>query len=328
MSRTPSKSTIALFERMLPAAAHAVVAFLTGARVADPDERTKPDTVRLSVTPQLALWLLEANVGNRNIRINDVGKIIHDIKHGNWKLNGETIKFDWFGRLLDGQHRLWAIAESGTPVEVDVAFNVDPEAADTMNQGVPDTISDFARRREGVAYAEKIASWARVWYSLNGNFHVKLTNNQFKEWREAHQVEIAWAIATFLEGQKPCTANTAPVVGALMFAHQTNPSKITEFAKPLVTGTNIPSNTTIHTLHDYLYKTLPVRRDRGFIVSKKVLQAAYLFVKGKFANKLYESDTALEYFAKPHGGLQPLSTQTFELLTKLTAKKRSNPINK
>lgn len=319
---TNTAKSAALFTRMLPAAAHAVVAFITKATIAEPDTKSLPEIVPVKISPQLAIWLLEANDGNRHVRIPQVMKIVHDIKHNNWRSNAEAIKFDWFGRLMDGQHRLWAIVESGVTIETLVAFNVNPEAADTMNSGVTDTVQDFARRHDGVAYAERVAAWARTWYMINGSRHPKLTNAQFKEWREKHAVEINWALATCVEGKTSCTATTAPVVGAMMFAHQTNPSMVTEFAKVLISDEGLVAKTPVFVLHNFLYKTLRNHRDTGYHITLKTLQALYHHVRGTSVSYLTGSDQAVAFFAKAHGGLQPLTEAPFQLLNKLTLPKR------
>jgi hypothetical protein len=49
-----------------------------------------------------------------------VANISEDIVLGRWKENGDTIKFDKEGRLIDGQHRLLAIVKSGIASDVGV----------------------------------------------------------------------------------------------------------------------------------------------------------------------------------------------------------------
>lgn len=83
---------------------------------------TSPQTVSILINPKLAEAWLE-----RNKKPGIVRRYAGDMKRGRWKLTGDTIKFDWNGVLIDGQHRLLAIIESSVSVRSDVRFGLDPE---------------------------------------------------------------------------------------------------------------------------------------------------------------------------------------------------------
>ena len=61
---------------------------------------------------------------------------------GAWKINGECVVFDTEGMLIDGQHRLHAIAQLGRAVPVLVIHGVDPHAFTTFDQGKKRSGSD------------------------------------------------------------------------------------------------------------------------------------------------------------------------------------------
>jgi hypothetical protein len=91
--------------------------------------------VRL-ITPELALsWLTEKNIRNRRKMPSAVDRYASEIRNGRWMLNGESIIFDWNGNLLDGQNRLWAVFETGVPVECLVVTGIDPDAFRTIDKG-------------------------------------------------------------------------------------------------------------------------------------------------------------------------------------------------
>lgn len=60
-------------------------------------------------------WL-SRNSNNRNLRGQVIASYARDMKSGAWVLNGETVKIASNGQLLDGQHRLNAVVESGQTV--------------------------------------------------------------------------------------------------------------------------------------------------------------------------------------------------------------------
>ena len=100
---------------------------------------------KVIVTPELAGQMMSKNERNRKIRTDAVGRIANDIRNGNWVLNGESIKLDKDGYVLDGQHRLTAIILTGIPVETYVAYDVERNAAMTIDTGIRRNESDVIR---------------------------------------------------------------------------------------------------------------------------------------------------------------------------------------
>lgn len=64
-----------------------------------------------------------------------VNRLAREIKAGRWQLTHQGIAFDSGGILIDGQHRLWAIIEAGTPVRLRVFYNEPPENRHVLDSG-------------------------------------------------------------------------------------------------------------------------------------------------------------------------------------------------
>ncbi len=94
------------------------------------------------ITPERARQLLETNTNNRNISEPLVMRYAHAMTAGHWHLNGETIKLDTHGNLLDGQHRLAAIQRANITVPMLVAEGMSPETFTTIDQGRPRSFAD------------------------------------------------------------------------------------------------------------------------------------------------------------------------------------------
>lgn len=109
------------------------------------------------ITPEEAATLLGRNVRNRNVRIRVVNKYARDLMAGKFVLNGESVKVDENGRLLDGQHRCLACVETGLPFESVVVRGLPPEVQMTIDQGTKRTVSDQLNM-QGVAYAHGVAA--------------------------------------------------------------------------------------------------------------------------------------------------------------------------
>ena len=78
------------------------------------------------ITPEIAKEYLSKNhVINRRMRRLRVMAYAYDMRNGAWQFNGEAIRFDRNGNLVDGQHRLAAIIQAGVPIKMVVMRNVD-----------------------------------------------------------------------------------------------------------------------------------------------------------------------------------------------------------
>lgn len=104
------------------------------------------------VTPKKAMEWLKRNVHNRPLGQSHVNRLAGAMKAGTWKVNGETIKFNGNGDLIDGQHRLNACVTSGVQFESYVVTGLEHEAFDTIDQGKSRTASDVLARRGEKAY--------------------------------------------------------------------------------------------------------------------------------------------------------------------------------
>ncbi len=78
------------------------------------------------VTPELATQWLEKNTDNRPMRQSHVELLAREMREGKWQLMPDGIAFDTNGVLMNGQHRLWAVVESGMTVPMRVTFDALP----------------------------------------------------------------------------------------------------------------------------------------------------------------------------------------------------------
>lgn len=93
------------------------------------------------VTPQIAKAWLATNHANRSLRPRRVESLATDMTNGDWFFNGETGKFGGSG-LIDGQHRLHAIVESGVAVPMLVVWGLADQAQATVDLGALRRMAD------------------------------------------------------------------------------------------------------------------------------------------------------------------------------------------
>jgi hypothetical protein len=101
-------------------------------------------TKTMLVTPkEAALWLDTKNSHNRPISQSTVDRYAQEMKQKRWVNNAQPIIFGKpSDRLLNGQHRLKAIVQSGVSVECTVTWGVADSAFDTIDDGNKRSLAD------------------------------------------------------------------------------------------------------------------------------------------------------------------------------------------
>ena len=86
----------------------------------------------------------EKNHGNRRLDRNRVANYKGDMRDGDWKFNGDPIRFCEKGILIDGQHRLSAMIDSGVKeLTFLVVEGIKAQGKKTIDIGKPRTPSDM-----------------------------------------------------------------------------------------------------------------------------------------------------------------------------------------
>jgi hypothetical protein len=112
--------------------------------------------------------MLECNTSNyRNLTDSTVLRYMKDLEAGLWTHTTATVSFTASGVLVDGQHRLHAIARSGKSVWMFVLRNLPEEFANDPNQdkGKMRSVSVFINKL-GVKNATTASSAIRILYRL------------------------------------------------------------------------------------------------------------------------------------------------------------------
>lgn len=120
----------------------------------------EPEIFVEEITPEVASKMLERNTRNRHIRERHVEAMSRDMRNGLWRMNGEAIKVAKDGTILDGQHRLLAVVDSGATITSVVVYNLELEDQLVMDAGRMRTFGDFLRIN-GETYSHEKAALVR-----------------------------------------------------------------------------------------------------------------------------------------------------------------------
>lgn len=121
------------------------------------------------LTPSAAIGMLSCNTANRKLRQTGVNTFIKKIANGEWKLTHQGIAIADDGTVLDGQHRLHAIAKSGTPVPVMLATGCDKSMFSAIDAGIPRNNVDLTK------LPKRLIEMLTILGYMSGNMRNKFT---------------------------------------------------------------------------------------------------------------------------------------------------------
>lgn len=120
-----------------------------------------------TITPVQAARYLERNGVNRSLRRPKILQFASDMRRGCWTVQGDCIRFDVNGVLIDGQHRLLACMDAGLAFQTYVIRGLDAATAmPTIDCGTTRSNADFLKFCGLASYALSAAaanklSWIR-----------------------------------------------------------------------------------------------------------------------------------------------------------------------
>lgn len=126
---------------------------------------SEPRAVIETISPAMAAAFLRTMLTNRTLNQSRALEMAIAMDEGRWSLNGETVKFDSAGHMIDGQHRMQACILSGKPFQTWIIRGLaDPRAKATIDTGgvrTPAHVFQFANIKNSnlVAGASRLMYW-------------------------------------------------------------------------------------------------------------------------------------------------------------------------
>lgn len=217
---------------------------------------TPTPTARIvTMTPEWAERLLTANATNRDLRQFRVNRLAADMVAGSFLLNGATVVATSDGRLLDGQHRLEACRQTGTPFEVVLVEGIDPAAQRTMDTGSPRSFADVLKMERNKANAASLgAATSSTWYfQMNrGLWNTQYlaekrnaTRTELLDWHDEHEEILAAVDRQARQIQTSAARLPVHPISPTLFAANLLGSEIAdEFAELVASGSGELDNAT------------------------------------------------------------------------------------
>jgi len=201
------------------------------------------------ISPSIAKQYLENNTNNRSIKPKVVNRYAKDILDGKWKRDtGEMIKISKTGVILDGQHRLYAIVKSNTPVFLHVISDLENSIFDVLDTGTIRNAGDVFKV-SGIKNACVTPSIISTYFNLSsgktGIKDARLTNSVLLDKYE-DRADFYQNITNKTQSLYHSFAKIlAPslIGGMYCYFNDINPNDAESFINQLCTGVNIKNDT-------------------------------------------------------------------------------------
>ena len=188
-----------------------------------------------------------------------------DMSAGNWQLTGESIKFAAGGALLDGQHRLRAVIESGATVYMFVTRGLQIEAQDVMDTNVKRGAQDMLAMygHANASLAASAAKWV-IFYEEDRLYTDRATRNvshsdvlAFTADNDAYAEAVAFASGI----RKHIDLQPSILAAAVYITHGVDAESSLEFFARLADGIGLPAGSPILALRSRL-RDIKAKRTR------------------------------------------------------------------
>lgn len=220
------------------------------------------------ITPKVASALLEGNTQNRSLKPRVVTAYARDMMTGRWADQGDPIRLNGDGTLLDGQHRLHAIVESGTAQKMVVVRGVSKKAILTMDTGARRTFSDVLKLH-GYQHVTQLAASARMLMLLEQGLDVRssrsggFTNTEMLEWIQANDRLPSHVSKITNLGHHYIARTRSPLIAIRHTLDKKGTvAEVDAFIESLRTGANLAEGDPIHTLRRTLESLLVTKQTK------------------------------------------------------------------
>lgn len=200
----------------------------------------------IAVTPELAAeWLGRNAPENRSISKRRVRAWVGEMRAGRWELTHQGIAFSAAGVLVDGQHRLTAVVESGVTVNMLVFFDVPTTYSGPIDQGFVRTTATITGRSN--SYIAMVRHLHRLQFRVPGLEALPLGRVQQMILEYETDLSAVWESVGQVKGYV-----TGPVLAALAFAHPVDPQMVLQFGTQVRYGDRLERNSPAYSFRQWM----------------------------------------------------------------------------
>ncbi len=225
------------------------------------------------ITPDIAKQMLGVNHANRRLIDSGVERLKGILERGEWMSDStDAIGLDEDGGVVNGQHRLTSIMESGITVTALVVRGVSPDVIKVIDQGQPRNLAQILQMSGKYEYASDLAGAIQNLWRISNDYEKtmpvaqKPTVPQLLEFFEVHphlvdSTRTSVDVAKVLKGLSR---------GWLMPYHYimstVDPEAADEFFSKLESGAEIQPGDPVHALREKIFANASATKPESTVV--------------------------------------------------------------
>lgn len=271
----------------------------------------KPTVAFVKISPKVAAEWLDYNTRNRAPSDETIERYQRAVSEGRWLVSPQGIGWSKTQEIVDGQQRLMAVVRAGRSITTLVAYGLDPEVIDVLDEQRKRSAANALQIR-GEDNAAKRSAIARAIFSIGSCWNKTPSNQETLRTLDAHTEAIEWIVDVQRETSATLDSQFhADISAAFCVAWEKDKKKIDALARSVWRGTGLEKGTPQWVLLRYLKAILTKKNkveqrkdatgaqklDTKTDRLNKVLRACYAAVRGERAiDKLCQSKEATEYY--------------------------------
>lgn len=265
----------------------------------------------VEVTPEMATEWLKKNLNNRNTRGRVVSQYAADMLAGRWRLNGDAIRFNGNGELLDGQHRLLACVEAGCSFMTVIIKGLSSAEKVTFDAGIKRKFSDILKwrgeRNPNQLAASLRAAWTYETYPNPAGLTTPPSHQQLLEFLNANP-DIRASVDVGLHVRRILKVPPTSISLVHLYGHRVAAEDAADFFEKLSVGAGIQEGSPILALRRYLeLRALERVKPKTEYFTALVIKAFNLYRSGEEVELLRwrAGGAAAETYPRVVGGPMP-----------------------
>lgn len=262
-----------------------------------------------TITPNKAKAFLEKNKSNRPINKFNLGRIELEMKRNNFELTGESIKFAEDGTLLDGQHRLLAIVNTGKEQKMLVVRGLENEAFKYIDTGRVRTAGDVLGIM-GIANSTRYASMAKFIINFKKSLFTSVAQSSAKKRNSlVTNADVADFVSKNIDQLKDSSqfgfnkANrlvSGNILSSIHFILRgINSEQADDFCWKVANGENLTKDNPIYLLRQKLLNDIRSTRKMSKVERLALICKAWNLFRGGKKISILKWDSVRESFPKP-----------------------------
>jgi hypothetical protein len=225
-----------------------------------PATRPDPTCAFEEITPDIAKQMLGVNHANRRLIDSGVERLKGILERGEWMSDStDAIGLDEDGGVVNGQHRLTSIMESGVTVRALVVRGVSPDVIKVIDQGQPRNLAQILQMSGRYEYASDLAGAIQNLWRIGNDYEKvmptahKPTVPQLLEFFDVHP-HLVDSMRTAVDVAKVTKGLSRGWLAPYHYLMSTvDPDAADEFFSKLESGAEINPGDPVHALREKIF---------------------------------------------------------------------------